>query len=100
MSNEAPHAGEGSPHSLHAAELPACRACAPAAAFRLLLSHAQTHAHTQVGDGDCGSTLALGAAAVRRASTAGRLPWGDAASLSLELGRLCGSAMGGTSGAG
>jgi hypothetical protein len=50
----------------------------------------------QVGDGDCGSTLAKGAAAVQQ--QVDTLPFGDPAGTALALGRLLGT-MGGTSGA-
>jgi dihydroxyacetone kinase len=50
-----------------------------------------------VGDGDCGSTLAKGAAAVQQQLPA--LPLDDAAAAALQLGRTLGRACGGTSGA-
>lgn len=50
-----------------------------------------------VGDGDCGSTLAKGAAAVHAAL--GRLPLGRPSAAALALARLAGGSMGGTSGA-
>ena len=51
----------------------------------------------QIGDGDCGSTLAKGAAAIQQQLAA--LPLGDPAAAALALAALVGRSMGGTSGA-
>lgn len=51
----------------------------------------------QVGDGDCGSTLAQGAVAIQQQLAS--LPLDDPSAAALALGRLVGRAMGGTSGA-
>lgn len=53
----------------------------------------------QVGDGDCGSTLAKGASAICAAVQSGALPLGDPAGAALALASLAGRSMGGTSGA-
>ena len=51
----------------------------------------------QIGDGDCGSTLAQGAAAIHQQLAA--LPWDDPALAALALAGTLGRSMGGTSGA-
>jgi hypothetical protein len=48
-----------------------------------------------VGDGDCGATLAKGAAAVQQ--QLGTLPLDDAGTAAVVLGRVVGRSMGGTS---
>ncbi len=53
----------------------------------------------QVGDGDCGSTLAKGASAIQAALQSGALPLDNPASTALALASLAGRSMGGTSGA-
>ena len=53
--------------------------------------------HVQIGDGDCGSTLAQGAAAIHQQLAA--LPWDDPALAVLALAGTLGRSMGVTSGA-
>jgi hypothetical protein len=50
----------------------------------------------QIGDAECGSTLAKGAAAIQRQLAC--LPLSDPAGAAVALGRTCGRSMGGTSG--
>lgn len=52
-----------------------------------------------MGDGDCGSTLAKGADAIRAGLQSRALPLGDPAGTALALASLAGRSMGGTSGA-
>lgn len=70
-----------------------------AAAARLVAAKEELNAaDSLVGDGDCGSTLALGAAAMQEDMGAHRYPLDDPAALCAALGRSC-RAMGGSSGA-
>lgn len=74
------------------------RAIAAAAARLVAAKDELDAADALVGDGDCGSTLALGAAAMQEDMAAGRYPLDDAVGLCAALGRSC-RAMGGSSGA-
>jgi hypothetical protein len=89
---------------LHSITLTWVWACAPHG--KLASHHAalQQPAHAvvaaslvQIGDGDCGSTLAQGAAAIHQQLAA--LPWDDPALAALALAGTLGRSMGGTSGA-
>lgn len=74
------------------------RAIAAAAARLVAAKEELDAADALVGDADCGSTLALGAAAMQEDMGAGRYPLDDPVALCAALGRSC-RAMGGSSGA-
>ncbi|PSC68530.1 3,4-dihydroxy-2-butanone kinase [Micractinium conductrix] len=76
----------------------ATRRCLEAVCKALAEAEGELNAlDAKVGDGDCGSTLAKGAAAVQQ--QLGALPLADPAAAAVVLARLAGHSLGGTSGA-